>query len=144
MKAFRLLQRWPHSHAAAAGHSAGSVGAVPANIDWLDGGRAAPDAHVAAVDIRLPESARAAVSFTMNDARHRNSFARSQFDPRRLDRRRRSLGAVRGRRSQSELGMVRFGHTGELGALVGQSLADMACGSAVPERLTNGSPTPYT
>ena len=80
------------------------------------------------VTMRLPERARAPVSFTMNDARHWNAFARSQL----------ALDAATGdivrwepyaeqSRGQQWRGWVRFGHTGELGGVVGQALAGIAC-----------------
>jgi uncharacterized iron-regulated membrane protein len=80
------------------------------------------------VTMRLPEQPRAPVSFTMNDTRYWNSFARSQL----------TLNAATGdvvrwepyaenTRGQKWRGWVRFGHTGELGGIVGQSLAGIAC-----------------
>ncbi len=80
------------------------------------------------VTMRLPERPRAPVSFTMNDARHWNTFARSQL----------TLDAATGdivrwepyaenSRGQKWRGWVRFGHTGELGGIVGQTLAGIAC-----------------
>ena len=80
------------------------------------------------VTMRLPERPRAPVSFTMNDARHWNAFARSQL----------ALDAVTGdivrwepydgqSRGQQWRGWVRFGHTGELGGVAGQALAGTAC-----------------
>ena len=80
------------------------------------------------VTMRLPERPRAPVSFTMNDARHWNAFARSQL----------ALDAATGdvvrwepyaeqSRGQKWRGWVRFGHTGELGGVAGQSLAGIAC-----------------
>ena len=85
------------------------------------------------VTMRLPERPRAPVSFTMNDARHWNAFARSQL----------ALDAATGdivrwepyaeqSRGQKWRGWVRFGHTGELGGIAGQTLAGIAClGGAV-------------
>jgi uncharacterized iron-regulated membrane protein len=80
------------------------------------------------VTMRLPERPQAPVSFTMNDARHWNAFARSQLT---LDA---STGDVvrwepygEQSRGQKWRGWVRFGHTGELGGVVGQSLAGIAC-----------------
>jgi uncharacterized iron-regulated membrane protein len=80
------------------------------------------------VTMRLPERPRASVSFTMNDARHWNAFARSQL----------ALDAATGEivrwepyagqsRGQKWRGWVRFGHTGELGGVAGQALAGIAC-----------------
>jgi uncharacterized iron-regulated membrane protein len=80
------------------------------------------------VTMRLPERPRAPVSFTMNDARHWNAFARSQL----------ALDAATGdivrwepyaeqSRGQKWRGWVRFGHTGELGGIAGQTLAGIAC-----------------
>ena len=77
--------------------------------------------------MRLPDRPRAPVSFTMNDARHWNTFARSQL----------TLDAATGdivrwepyagqSRGQKWRGWVRFGHTGELGGIVGQALAGIA------------------
>ncbi len=80
------------------------------------------------VTMRLPDRARADVSFTMNDARHWNAFARSQL---LLDTA--TGGVVRWEpyaaqsRGQKWRGWVRFGHTGELGGIVGQTLAGTAC-----------------
>jgi uncharacterized iron-regulated membrane protein len=76
---------------------------------------------------RLPEQPRAPVSITMSDVRSWNPFARSQL----------TLDAVTGdvvswepyadsSRGQKWRGWVRFGHTGELGGLAGQSLAGIA------------------
>ena len=64
----------------------------------------------------------------MNDARHWNAFARSQL---LLDTA--TGGVVRWEpyaaqsRGQKWRGWVRFGHTGELGGIVGQTLAGTAC-----------------
>ena len=80
------------------------------------------------VTMRLPERPRAPVSFTMNDARHWNAFARSQLA---LDT---ATGDIvrwepyaESSRGQKWRGWVRFGHTGELGGIVGQTLAGIAC-----------------
>ena len=102
--------------------------AVPDNLDnlWARAERQLPTWQT--VTMRLPERPRAPVSFTMNDARHWNAFARSQL----------TLDAATGdivrwepyaesSRGQKWRGWVRFGHTGELGGIVGQSLAGIAC-----------------
>jgi uncharacterized iron-regulated membrane protein len=79
------------------------------------------------ITMRLPEQSQASVSFTMSDARHWNAFARSQL----------TLNANTGdvvrwepyaenSRGQKWRAWVRFGHTGELGGIVGQSLAGIA------------------
>ena len=77
--------------------------------------------------MRLPTRAGAPVSFTLTDANQWNAFARSQLT---LDAssaeivrwelvRRQSLG-------QKMRGWLRFAHTGELGGVVGQTLAGVA------------------
>ena len=102
--------------------------ALPENIDqlWARAEQQLPTWQT--VTMRLPERPRAPVSFTMNDARYWNAFARSQL----------TLDAATGdvvrwepyaesSRGQKWRGWVRFGHTGELGGIVGQSLAGIAC-----------------
>ena len=110
------------------GRAEGERAAVPDNLDnlWARAEQQLPTWQT--VTMRLPERPRAPVSFTMNDARHWNAFARSQL----------TLDAATGdivrwepyaesSRGQKWRGWVRFGHTGELGGIVGQSLAGIAC-----------------
>ena len=107
------------------------IRALPENVDrlWARAEQQLPTWQT--VTMRLPERPRAPVSFTMNDARHWNAFARSQL----------ALDAATGdivrwepyaeqSRGQKWRGWVRFGHTGELGGIAGQALA----GIAVPRR----------
>ena len=74
--------------------------------------------------MQLPDRPGAAVSFTMNDAQNWNSFARSQLtlDP-ATARIVRWEPYADGSRGQKWRGWIRFGHTGELGGVVGQFLA---------------------
>ena len=74
--------------------------------------------------MRLPDRRSAPVSFTLTDTRSWNAFARSQLT---LDA---SSGEVtrwerydETTRGQKWRGWVRFGHTGELGGITGQTLA---------------------
>ena len=82
--------------------------------------------------MRLPERRNAPVSITMTDSRSWNAFARSQL----------SLDAASGdvvrwepydgtTRGQKWRGWVRFGHTGELGGVIGQTLAGVASSGGV-------------
>ena len=79
------------------------------------------------ITMRLPDRRSAPVSFTLTDARSWNAFARSQL----------TLNASSGdvarwepydqtTRGQKWRGWVRFGHTGELGGITGQTLAGAA------------------
>jgi uncharacterized iron-regulated membrane protein len=113
-----------------AGERAGrgeGIRALPENVDrlWANAEQQLPTWQT--VTMRLPDRPRAPVSFTMNDARHWNSFARSQL----------TLDAATGdvvrwepyagqSRGQKWRGWVRFAHTGELGGIVGQALAGIA------------------
>ncbi len=76
------------------------------------------------ITMRLPDRRNAPVSFTLTDTRSWNAFARSQLT---LDA---STGDVtrwepydETSRGQKWRGWVRFGHTGELGGVAGQTLA---------------------
>jgi uncharacterized iron-regulated membrane protein len=79
------------------------------------------------VTMRLPDRPGAPASFTMSDAQYWNSFARSQLtlDAATADviRWEPYAGTSRG---QKWRGWVRFGHTGELGGILGQFLAGIA------------------
>ena len=77
--------------------------------------------------MRLPDRPDEPVSFTMNDAHYWNSFARSQLtlDAATADVIRWEPYAATSR-GQKWRGWVRFGHTGELGGIVGQVLAGSA------------------
>jgi uncharacterized iron-regulated membrane protein len=97
---------------------------LPDNLDqlWARAEQQLPTWQT--VTMRLPDRPGAPVSFTMNDARHWNSFARSQLT---LDAA--TAEVVRwepyadSSRGQKWRGWIRFGHTGELGGVVGQFLA---------------------
>lgn len=96
----------------------------PDNLDqlWARAERQLPTWQT--VTMRLPDRPGAAVSFTMNDAQNWNSFARSQLtlDP-ATARIVRWEPYADGSRGQKWRGWIRFGHTGELGGVVGQCLA---------------------
>jgi len=101
--------------------------ALPDNLDqlWARAEQQLPTWQT--VTMRLPDRAGAPVSFTMNDAQYWNSFARSQLtlDAATADVIRWEPYAETSR-GQKWRGWVRFGHTGELGGIVGQFLAGIA------------------
>jgi uncharacterized iron-regulated membrane protein len=81
-----------------------------------------------AMTMRLPNRSGAPVSFTITDATQWNAFARSQLT---VDAA--STGIVRwepyadNSLGQKMRGWLRFAHTGELGGIIGQTLAAIAC-----------------
>jgi len=102
--------------------------AVPDNLDRL-WARAEQQVPVwRAITMRLPNRGGAPVSFTLTDATQWNAFARSQLT---LDAS--TAGVVRwepyadNSLGQKLRGWLRFAHTGELGGVVGQTLAGVAC-----------------
>jgi len=101
---------------------------VPHNLDQL-WARAEQQVPVwRSITLRLPNRAGAPVSFTLTDATNWNAFARSQLT---LDSS--SAEIVRwepyagNSLGQKMRGWVRFAHTGELGGVIGQTLAGIAC-----------------
>ena len=117
----------PQGERAGAGRGAGPRGALPDNLDqlWARAEQQLPGWRT--ITMRLPDRRDAPVSFTMTDTESWNAFARSQLT---LDA---STGDVTRwepydgtSRGQKWRGWVRFGHTGELGGLAGQTLAGAA------------------
>ena len=101
---------------------------LPGNLDrlWARAEQQLPTWRT--MTMRVPERRGAPVTFTMSDAQNSNAFARSQL----------TLNAETAEvarwepyaetsRGQKWRGWVRFGHTGELGGVAGQSLAAVAC-----------------
>jgi uncharacterized iron-regulated membrane protein len=106
----------------------GRAAPLPDNLDqvWARADEQVPTWR--SITARLPARAGAPVTFTIVDARSWNPFARSQltvnaatatvskWDP---------YDATS--RGQKWRGWVRFGHTGELGGVLGQIIAGLAC-----------------
>ena len=80
------------------------------------------------ITARLPPRSGQPVTFTINDARSWNAFARSQLT---VDVASASVSTWEpyeaSSRGQKWRGWVRFGHTGELGGVTGQVVAGVAC-----------------
>ena len=100
---------------------------LPDNLDqlWARAEQQMPTWRT--ITMRLPDRRSAPVAFTLTDTRSWNAFARSQLT---LDA---SSGDVtrwepydKTTRGQKWRGWVRFGHTGELGGITGQTLAGAA------------------
>jgi len=114
----------------AGGGSGGRGGGPPALPENLDAMLVRAEQQIPTwrtITMRLPERRNAPVSVTMTDSRSWNAFARSQL----------SLDAASGdvvrwepydgtTRGQKWRGWVRFGHTGELGGVIGQTLTGVA------------------
>ena len=80
------------------------------------------------IALRLPPRPGGPISFTITDASHWNQFARSQLT---VDAA--TANVVRwepyaaSSAGQKARGWMRFAHTGELGGLIGQFVAGLAC-----------------
>jgi uncharacterized iron-regulated membrane protein len=117
----------PAAREAAGRERAARPAELPDNLDrfWTRAEEHLPTWQT--VTMRLPDRPGAPVSFTMNDAQHWNSFARSQLTLNPV-----TAEVIRWEpyadtsRGQQWRGWIRFGHTGELGGVVGQFLAGMA------------------
>jgi uncharacterized iron-regulated membrane protein len=121
-------ERAPRAGSGGNRERAGHAEALPENLDrlWARAEQQLPTWRT--VTMRLPDRRGAPVTFTMSDLQNWNAFARSQ-----LTLNAETVEVVRWEpyaatsRGQKWRGWVRFGHTGELGGVAGQSLAAAAC-----------------